>query len=96
MTTLTFGGTVQVVPPTGDAFEVFGIFRETPIEVADGDGVDVLIVSPTLALPRPEYELVPAAAQIRPGNGSSYRILNRITEGSPAADGMILIELEMI
>ncbi|WP_243612933.1 head-tail joining protein [Shimia aestuarii] len=92
----TFGALVQHTPSGGEAVEIRAIFREQPIEVPDEDGRNILTVAPVLRVQRPVADGVSRDDVIEPGDGESYRVLNALTSGSPAADAFVLFQLERI
>lgn len=90
------GAPVRYEPSIGIPRDIVSVFREDPLEAIDQDGHPVLIVSPTWRVQR---HLVPEIARedrIAPGNGRIYRVLNHDPSGSPAADAMLICELERI
>lgn len=89
-----FGGPVSHRPQGGAAVAIQAVFREEPISVQDEDGAEVLIVAPTLQVQKPVAETITRKDLIVPGNGKSYRVMNRHPNGSPAADAFVVFELE--
>lgn len=89
-----FGAPVTITPDGGEPAVLRGVFREEPVEVADGDNGSVIDVAITLRVQRPGADDVETGAIVAPGNGKTYRIMNRITSGSPAADGFTVFELK--
>lgn len=91
-----FGATVSHTPQGQAAVDIEAVFREEPIAVTDDDGRDVLIVAPTLRVQKPTADTIAAKDTIAPGNGRTYRVVNRHPNGSPAADAFVIFELEEI
>lgn len=89
-----FGGPVMIIPRSGGSFNVQAVFRSEPIEVADADGGSVWIGAPTLKVPADIAPKLAREDRIRPGNGKTYIVLNRVPGESPAADGFVMFELE--
>ncbi len=93
----SFGAPVIYTPKDGDPVTVTAVLREGPIEVAGEDGRAVLIMSPSLQVPRnvlPDIareDRVAAAAE----PDKVYIVLNAMPNGSPASDAMIICELEL-
>lgn len=84
---------IVYIPANGMERMVQSIFRETPVEAQNSEGVAVLVTSPSW---RVERHLVPEIARgdrIEPRNGKRYRIQNVWPSGSPAADAAVLCEL---
>lgn len=87
---------IAYTPAGGTARAVRSIFRETPVETQDSEGVSVLITSPSW---RVERHLVPelrAGDMVEPGNGRAYRVKNVWPSGSPAADAAVICELSLV
>jgi hypothetical protein len=93
----TFGETVTLYPGGGGPVEVQGIYRTRPVEITDTDGQSVLVIGPTLQLHKPDAaglsfgDLVEIGPE---GSEPRYRVVNKSPPQSPAADALILIELE--
>ncbi|MER5172663.1 head-tail joining protein [Thioclava kandeliae] len=88
------GAEVTYTPKGGVARSVQSVFREQPVEITGDDGRDVAILAPSWRVRR---DLVPELASgdlVAPGNGKTYRVVNYMSTGSPAADAMILCQLE--
>ncbi|WP_176408619.1 head-tail joining protein [Haematobacter massiliensis] len=84
---------ILYLPSSGVDRTVQSIFRETPVEAQNSEGVAVLITSPSW---RVERHLVPEIARgdrIDPGNGKRYRVKTVWPSGSPAVDAAVLCEL---
>lgn len=92
----TFGSPVPWTPDGGIATAVQSVFRETPISVATEDGHSVLITAPTWRVPRPAADLVQTGDTIEPATARFFRVLNKVGNGSPAADAFVIFELEEI
>jgi len=93
-----FGAPVIYVPKSGEPVTVRAMLREGPIEVAGDDGRAVLILSPTLQVPKTVLpniargDLVSAVSVPE----KVYLVLNSLPNGSPAADAMLICELELV
>jgi hypothetical protein len=96
--TKIFGAPVtHVARPSGAVTVLQSVFRESPVEVLDSEGgQSVWGVSPTWRVAQPEAAGIARGDEIQPGNGRTYRVLNRIAGGSPAADRFWMFELEDI
>ena len=92
----TFGAPVKYQPQGGFQRAIQSVFRNTPIEVEDGDGHPVLTSAATW---RVQASLVPELQRgdrIVPSDGKTYGILNIHPSGSPAVDAAVICELEWI
>ena len=89
-----FGGIVRITPPVGASYELQAIFREDPVEVFDDDGRGVLLMSPSLSVRRPDAESIAKGDIVEPATGGRFRIAHGQPNGSPAADGFFIYELE--
>lgn len=93
-----FGAPVMHTPAaTGLPVEVQGIFRRDPITVADEDGREFLVSSPSLRVERPDAVGIVVGDVIEVSGGDRFTVLNaqRATP-SPASDALIVFELEAI
>ena len=94
-----FGAPVIYTPQGGGQPQVVqALLREGPVEVAGSDGHPVLIMAPTLQVPG---DVLPGIARrdtvaAVAAPGLVYVVINRLPSGSPAADAMILCELERV
>jgi len=96
-TTLTdiLGETVRVYPGAGAGIDVTGLFREDPVEAADEfASTSQLVLEATLQIPADMAAGISIGDVVDPGNGNTYRIVNRVQSGSPAADRFITFVLE--
>lgn len=91
-----FGGPVTHRPKGGISLQRHWIFREPQAEVEGDDGHVALDVAPHLRIPKPEAALVSIGDQVMPGNGKTYRVVNRWPGGSPAADAFVIFGLEVV
>jgi hypothetical protein len=91
-----FGAPVTFLPGAGGEVTVHSVFREEPIEVATAEGGSVLTTGPTWRVPRNAGVTPVRGDRLRLADGRTYKILNRITSGSPAADGFVNYELEVL
>lgn len=91
-----FGAPVAVEPVQGAGTDIQAVFRREPIEVEGDDGAPVLILSPTLqvsqsvALQRND-EVLPSVSP-----GERFRVANSQRTRSPASDGFVIYELELV
>tara|TARA_R100000789_G_scaffold100343_1_gene109911 strand:- start:3349 stop:3681 length:333 start_codon:yes stop_codon:yes gene_type:complete len=93
-----FGAPVIYTPKSGESVAVRAMLREGPIEVAGDDGRAVLILSPTLQVPKnvlPDIARGDLVAAVSAPD-KVYLVLNRLPNGSPAADAMLICELERV
>lgn len=92
-----FGAPVAVQPVTGAPYTVQGVFRLTPIEVATEEGFAVLERRPTLQVQR-DLARFARGDLVTPSiaGGAQYRVANAAPNVSPAADGFVLYELELV
>lgn len=94
-----FGAPVVYQPKSGAApVTISAVFRRRPILVQDQSGGDVWVLSPTMRVRR---DLLPAIARgdlVQPSTvpGKTFRVLNRLPDISPAADGFLMVELEEV
>jgi hypothetical protein len=93
-----FGAPVTYQPQDGNAVELRGIFRKNPIEVSDEDGHALWILRPTVRLHRSDVPNIRRGDLIQPSveAGNTYRVVNSPETGSPAADGFVICELEVV
>ena len=91
----TFGGPVIWQNRHGGQQEIIGIFREQPVASADDADREILVIMPTLSVQRPLADEIERGDLIIAPNGKTYRVLNRHPGGSPAADALVIIELEI-
>lgn len=92
-----FGEAVTLYPGGGGPVEVRGIYRTRPVEVRDADGQAVLLIGPTLQLHKPDAAGLSFGDLVEIGVAGSvprYRVVNKSAPQSPAADALVLIELE--
>jgi hypothetical protein len=92
------GGAV-LYTPKGDieAQMVQAKLRTGPLEVAGGDGAPILILAPTLHVPKtvlPNIKKGDRVAAVATPD-VSYLVVNKIPNGSPASDATIVCELEV-
>lgn len=75
-----------------------GIFRRSPIEVAGEDGHPLWILNPTVRLHRSAVPDIRRGDLIQPSGhpGATYKIVNSPETASPAADGFVICELELV
>lgn len=91
-----FGGPVMHRPRGGVPQSRHWVFREPPVEVMDDDGHAVLDIIPILRVPGSDAASVSIGDQVEPGNGKTYRVINRQPSGSPAADAAVIFGLELV
>lgn len=92
----TFGDPVTHVVDGEDPVVLQGRFRATPLEVFDDEGRAQLILEPTLRVTAPVAQNIATDDLITPGNGQTYRVLNRHDSGSPAADAFVIFKLREV
>lgn len=92
----TLGASATYLPVTGSAAQIRGVFREEPIEVAREDGSVVLIEAPTMRVSRAVLADVRRGDRFLLADGRTFKVLNRIGTGSPAADAFFVYELELV
>jgi hypothetical protein len=95
----TFGADViYTSKASGDSRTVRASLRDGPLEVSGGDGVPIVILAPTLHVPRNILPDIRKGDRIAPveGDALGYIVVNRIPNGSPASDAMIVCELEEV
>lgn len=88
------GDPVTYVPKGGDARVIHSMFREMPTEAIDEDGHAVIITSPSWRVRRSDAPELGRGDRIEAPNGKFYTVLNVSASGSPAADAMVICELE--
>ena len=96
MLNVVFGAPVTITPERGPAVETRGLFREEPVVIGQGEGGDILDVQTVLKIQRPTADDIKTGAVVAPGNGKTYRVINRLPSGSPAADAFVTFQLEDI
>ena len=96
-----FGDPVSYTPSGGAARTVKAVCRSSPIEVSDGEGHTILILSPTVRISRnvaPELargdRIVPAGPVSMAGR--TYEVINMLPTASPASDAFLIAELEEV
>jgi len=92
----TFGAPVIYTPVSGSVQTVQATLRTGPTEVAGDDGHPILILSPTLQVPKTILPDIRRGDRVALGADPDkiYKIINRLPNGSPAADAMLICELE--
>jgi len=90
------GETITITPISGPAYAVVALFRDEPTEINNGDGRTTLAVLPTLSMPKDQLVNLNVGDLVGPINGKIYKVISSITAGSPAADGFLDIELELV
>lgn len=95
----TFGAPVLYAARGETAFQaVQAKLREAPVEVAGGDGNPIVILGPTLHVPRtilPNIKKGDRVAAVATPN-KLFSVVSKIPNGSPAVDAMIVCELEEV
>jgi hypothetical protein len=94
----TFGGAVIFTPRDGAPRTVQATLREGPLEVSGGDGPPIVILAPTVQVPKtilPEVRKGDRFAAVSTPD-KIYVVVNNIPSGSPATDAMIICELEEV
>ena len=93
-----FGAPVSVTVPGDTTYEVTGIFRLEPTEAAGADNEPVLISTPVLKIARNAVPGFGRGCEVRPSvaPGTVYRVVNQLPTSSPAADGFVMAELELM
>lgn len=89
-----FGVPVTHFPAVGGSVTVPAIFREEPVAVLDDGGREILTVAATLRIAADRASGIARGDRVAPGNGKTYRVMNRTVSGSPAADGFAIFQLE--
>jgi len=92
----TLGDTVTITPITGVPYDLVAVFREEPEQFDLASGGSVPMLSPTLSAPKDRLAVLAPGDVVDPKNGKTYRVISSLSAGSPAADGFIDIELEVI
>ena len=92
----TFGASVTLYPEGGVARAVNSIFRETPVEVTDPEGVPVVITAPTWTVPKSLAADVAEGAEIVVADGRRFAIRASYPSGSPAGDSFVRFVLELV
>ena len=95
----TFGGGVVYLPKVGgEPVTVQATLRAGPVEVAGGDGAPVLILGPSLQVPKTILPNIGRGDRVFSvaAPDDVYLVANRIPNGSPADDAMIICELEEV
>lgn len=93
-----FSAPVTITPVQGAAYDVSATFRKEPVDVAGDEGEPVLISAPTLRVRRDLASGLARGDEVRPSiaPGEVYRVVNHISDGSPAGDGYLLVALEQM
>lgn len=91
-----FGAPVVHVPAAGGSNNLTGIFREDPIEVDTGEGDPITIVDPTLRLRATDAAGVAVGDQVTPEGKAAHKVASKVTGGSPASDGFVIFQLELV
>lgn len=92
-----FGAQVTVTPPGGAPVVIRGIFREEPASVLLADGREDIVSVPTVSIQRGsaaiavKWVVAPEIAAPR-----TFRVLRVLPPQSPAADALIVCQLEEI
>lgn len=96
LTAAVFGAAVSVTPAGGPTRTVQAVFREEPTAVLAQDGTEIPTILPTLRGPRATIQDLSPGGIVVPGNGKTYRVVAPIQTPNPAADGHLVLQLEMI
>tara|TARA_R110002049_G_scaffold248423_1_gene422931 strand:+ start:157 stop:480 length:324 start_codon:yes stop_codon:yes gene_type:complete len=92
----TFGGAVSITPVGGTARDIQAIFREIPFAFETENGRELRDIKPVLAARASDVADLRRGALVAPGNGKTYRYLSSQKLGSPSADGLTEIALELV
>ena len=90
-----FGADVTFVPATGPTALVRSVFRETPVEVADGDTGRTIVGVASWTVARPFADTVLTGDEIEVGD-RRFSVLARYPSGSPATDAFVRFVLEEV
>jgi len=91
-----FGAPVTHVGCKGGTQTIPSIFRATPVEVLAEDGRAVIDVALSWRVPADKADSIGRGDEIFLADGRRYRVLNRVTSGSPASDGFVIFEMEEV
>jgi hypothetical protein len=91
-----FGGTVTLHPGTPQARDVTAVFRQVPRRVDGHNGVDIETLVPVLRGPRSELADLNEGDLVDPKDGQIYKFLFCEESSSPASDGLITAQLEVM
>ena len=90
------GDPVTYITKHGAVSSVHSMFRDGPVEAIDEDGHPVIITSPSWRVRKMDVPHIARDDRIIAPNGRTYQILNVSPSGSPAADAMVICELEWV
>lgn len=90
-----FGDPVQIETAASGVDIVQAVFRRDPVSVADDDGREFLIISPTLRMLKQDAQALAKDDLVHPPGAQSYAVVAKHpTNGNPAEDAFVYIELE--
>ncbi len=91
-----FGGTVTLHHGTPQAREVVAVFRQVPRRVDAHNGLEIETLVPVLRAPRDVLADLSEGDLVDPKDGQIYRFLFFEESASPASDGLITAQLEVL
>ena len=93
-----FGAAVTLVNLSAVSTTVQAVFRDMPVEVDNGDGRPVVIIVPTLKVPKTLAPTIAAGWQVSPAAVSprTFKVLRVEPSSSPAADRFLHCVLEEV
>ncbi|GAB5431216.1 MAG: hypothetical protein EpisKO_05860 [Epibacterium sp.] len=91
-----FGGTVTLHHGTPQARDVVAIFRQVPRRVDAHNGLEIETLVPVLRAPRDALADLSEGDLVDPRDGQIYRFLFVEDSPSPASDGLVSAQLEVV
>lgn len=92
-----FGDPIRHISGAGLETTVQSVFRKTPVKVTDGDGREILLLSPWWRVSQDALPTRPRRLdEIVAPDGTRYRIESVWEGGANAADAHLVCELEAI
>jgi hypothetical protein len=93
-----FGDPVTVTRSGHGSVTVAGIFRESPLDEAAGDGRSFVTTVPHVQLRRSDFATLAVGDVIAPSStpGRTFKVLQPYPSGSPAVDAFVTYELEEV
>lgn len=90
-----FGAPVTLFPQAGGQVEIRAVFRKAPINLPDEDGRDLLVVAPTLQVPKTHSDQISRGDVIQTSAGERFRVLaNTPISSNPGSDAFVMFEME--
>lgn len=91
-----FGSTVTLASQAGFSSQIQAVIRSEPVPLVAPDGRTTLDMRPEMRVTSGIAAEICSGDSIITASGKAYRIVARQPSGSPAADAMVIFDLEVI